>query len=215
MHTHTHTHFKRTIAGLVVGMMAMSLVAASSSERDIADEMTFAWTSTAADQVEALGAQASLAPDNISCTIGSWDAVNQTSVEVIGVGFVNGRDVASADGVCSNLDVLGNPAEFTSFLRVTLEYLDPYSRVWTAFDSSTCLQRSVAGQAVQPQCVLSHIYLDKNDPVQTYIRRARFDLGVMKGTVAEVRSTRYFGPVADKAAFQLVDDGYIPAWPLR
>ncbi|MFP5310633.1 MAG: hypothetical protein ACLGIR_13765 [Actinomycetes bacterium] len=196
---------RRALAAVTAGLMALSLVAAADDDRDVTAELAIAYTSTATDQRQALAAEAQqVAADNITCTIGTWTAVNQTAAEVRGVVFVNGRDVGTADGACSNADVLGNPAEFRSFLDITFEFLDPQTRTWVEFSEDDCRASSAYGQAVFTRCTHVHQYLDRSDPIQTYVRRAKFELGVFDGATKEVRSTRYFGPFADRAAFELI-----------
>lgn len=119
--------------------------------------------------------------------------------------FVNGRDVAEADGVCTNPDVLGNPDEYRAGLRITLQHVDPSTRTWKPFRDTMCQQDSALGQNVFVQCTLVHQYLDKNDPIQTHVRRAKFEIGPIVNGALEVRSTRYFGPFADRIALELVD----------
>lgn len=161
-------------------------------------DMANATASIAADNAQALLDQATLHPDNISCTVGGWAAAQTPRVSVPGTVTVHAQDRAAGNGVCSDLDAI-SPQSYTGFVRIRFQQFTT-SGTWSGYGTaSICRVSSFQGQAPIPACFGEHVFLDPNDPIQNRPRRARFSAGIVRpdGTL-DTRSVRFFGPLSAK-----------------
>lgn len=180
---------------LTLGMLATALPVSADID-DVAIDMANATASIADYNADAVSAEATGGPpDNVSCTLGAFAAANTKRVVVPGFVTVHGQDVATADGVCSDLDAV-DPDNYQAFLDIAFEYLVPgTSNTWIEYARRGCERPSVQGQAAFPECTHIHQFFNPADPIQDYVRRAVFYLGIYVDGVKQVRSTRTFGPL--------------------
>lgn len=182
---------------LSAGLLATP-VAASADPVDLVVDMANATTSIAADSAQALLDQATLHSDNISCTVGAYAAAQSPRVVVSGVVTVHAQDVATADGICSDLDAIA-PQNYTGFVRIALQQMTA-PNTWERYgDPALCTIPSFQGTAVVPVCTKQHRFTDPTDPIQDRLRRARFSAGVVRpdGSL-DTRSVRFFGPLSPR-----------------
>lgn len=182
-----------------LGLIGSALPAAADPDPgeliEVGTDMSSAAVSVAADNAAAISADATATPpDNVSCTVGGFGGANVTAIEVPNQVFVNGKDLGIGDGACSDLDTLA-PDSFTAYMRITVQYRLPGQTVWNNGASDRCTKPAVQGQAVIEECALLVQY-PKEDPVQTYVRRLWFQIGILRpGNLEEMRSERFFGPL--------------------
>jgi hypothetical protein len=187
-------------AALVVQMAVPSLA----EERDHFSESSTVTVSVADGNLRGILMEGEQDATNVTCSLPNWSAVNQQAVDVPGVTFVYGRDIAEGTLTCNNTDALtgGVPTAYDTFLTVEILAYDPFISDYVSVDKRTCYGTSAASQNATP-CVMTHDYLDRDDDRQLYYRKATFTGGVIVNGVPEVRTYREFGPLSP--SYLLVD----------
>lgn len=124
------------LAAVVASITVPATGAGADGPPEFASQVAIVTESVARGNADALTAESSLSVDNIACTIGAWGAVNQPGRNTP-LAYVYGRDVATADAVCTQPDLLARQPSYTAFLDIELQYYDPWARSFETYRVGT------------------------------------------------------------------------------